>query len=719
MWFWWGRQAPLQRRDPAPRTTPSISLLVAGAATVLMCVVLLSAWLLWDARRIVWQHAAQSSANLAATVEHDITHTLELYDLSLQAVVDGLKLSGIGALDPAMRNEVLFGRAASARHLGPLQVVDETGRVTIDSRQATPPIENFADREFFRVHRNRFGLGGPYIGVPFKDAASGIWSLSISRPLSHTDGAFAGVVVGTLRLDFFSKLFSLIDAGPGGAGPGGSVALFRSDGTLISRTPYDEHLVGRELAGLGVFQHYPQSQAGVFTGTSSIDGVKRLYAYRQIDNLPLVLVVGTAAETMLAPWREKAFVIVALAGVALGLGALLIRELRRRDRAERTALENERRYRSLAEHSFDMIVRFDPRTQKRAYVSPACRRLYGYEPEEALALSAEEVIHPDDFPGVGEALARLKDNAEQPPILYRGRRKDGGYVWVEASLTRSQDPDTGAEEVVSIVRDVGERMRYEAALRQAKEEADGANRSKSQFLATMSHELRTPLNAIIGFTEIMQGEVMGPIGNAQYKSYITDIHVSGAHLLQLINDILDLTKAEVGMLELNEEIIDIEDVIRSVVRISRASLEKAELAVKIDLPSGLPLLRADERKVRQVLFNLIGNAVKFTPAGGVIDIRSHFDRQAGMLVTVADSGIGIAQENLQRVLEPFVQIDNSLSRKHPGTGLGLPAVKAIMEVHGGVLELRSAVGTGTEATVIFPPERAVTGASQVQALSAA
>ncbi|HEV8679988.1 MAG TPA: ATP-binding protein [Stellaceae bacterium] len=716
MRFWRGQQARPLRRD-MPRATPSIVTLVAGVAGVLVCVALLSAWLLWDARRIAWEHAAQSSATIAATVEHDITYTFELYDLSLQSVVDGLKLPGINVLDPTMRKEVLFDRAATARYLGPLQVVDETGKVIIDSRRPTPPDDNFADHPFFHFHRNQPALG-PHIGAPFKAPASGVWSLSISRRVNHPDGSFAGVVVGTLRLDFFGQLFSLIDAGPGG-----SVALFHADGTLIDRAPYHEKFVGRELANFGLFQHYPDAKTGVFTGTSAIDGIERLYAYRQIDHLPLVLVVGRATETVFAPWRQKAIgiaiIIVALSAMAAVMGAALVRELHRRDRAERTALENERRYRLLAEQSFDMIVRFDPRTQQRAYVSPGCRRLYGYEPEEALALSAEQVIHPDDLPGVSAALARLDGDAEQPPIRYRGRRRDGSYVWVEASLMRSQNPDTGAVEIVSIVRDVGERIRYEAALHQAKDEADSANRSKSQFIATMSHELRTPLNAILGFTEIMQREVMGPIGNETYKSYIADIHVSGAHLLQLINDILDLTKAEAGMLELNEETIDLEEIIRAVVRISRASVEKAKLAVDIDLQSGLPLLRADERKVRQVLFNLIGNAVKFTPAGGSIAIRARFDRQAGMRMTVADTGIGIAPENLQRVMEPFVQIDNSLSRNHPGTGLGLPAVKAIMEVHGGTLTLSSTIGAGTEATVTFPPERAILRDPQVPARSAA
>lgn len=408
--------------------------------------------------------------------------------------------------------------------------------------------------------------------------------------------------------------------------------------------------------------------------------------------------------------------LAALAALAGMLGTLLIGE---RGPAEPHAGGNERQYRYLAEHAFDMIVCFDPHSQRRTYVSSACRRIYGYEPEEAEALSAAEIIHPDDYPAVLAAVKRLESEPTQSPIQYRGRRKDGVYVWVEASLTRSKDPTTGADEIVSIVRDVGERIRYESALRRAKEEADIANRSKSQFLATMSHELRTPLNAIIGFAEIMENQVMGPIGNEHYRSYISDIHLSGSHLLQLINDILDLTKAEAGMLELNEDLVDLAGAIGAVARVTSAPLEKAGLTLVLDLPRQLPSLRADERKVRQVFFNLIGNSIKFTPAGGQIRVYGALDHAAGLRITVADTGIGIAAEDLERVLQPFVQVDSSFARQHHGTGLGLPAVKAIMELHGGRIELHSRLGEGTEATVIFPPDRLMTPAAPSAARSAA
>ena len=246
----------------------------------------------------------------------------------------------------------------------------------------------------------------------------------------------------------------------------------------------------------------------------------------------------------------------------------------------------------------------------------------------------------------------------------------------------------------------------------AREQAETANRAKSEFLANMSHELRTPLNAIIGFSEMMLREVLGKLGNEQYRAYVGDIHDSGTHLLKIINDILDLSKAEAGKLTLDEGIFDVRDAVRSVFQLTSVRMFECGLSEMLDVPADLPLLRADERKLMQMLLNLVTNAIKFSEAGGRIEIACRADPAIGLKIAVTDTGIGIAPRDIDRVLEAFEQVDSSLSKQHTGTGLGLPLVKAMMELHGGTLELQSAPGVGTTATLTFPAERLVYPASQ-------
>jgi signal transduction histidine kinase len=247
----------------------------------------------------------------------------------------------------------------------------------------------------------------------------------------------------------------------------------------------------------------------------------------------------------------------------------------------------------------------------------------------------------------------------------------------------------------------------ERELLASKEAAEQASRAKSAFLASMSHELRTPLNAIMGFAEVIQSRASNPVANPSYGDYARHIHDSGQHLLNIINAILDMSKIEAGRLELADGVVDVRSLVESCVRLVGARAELAGVRIEIDIPADCPSLRADSVRMRQILLNLLSNAVKFTPGPGLIAVSTTLREDARLALVVADSGIGMTGEELALALQPFRQIDNRLARRYEGTGLGLPLVKSLIELHGGELELRSTPERGTVATLLIPPDRVI------------
>jgi len=285
------------------------------------------------------------------------------------------------------------------------------------------------------------------------------------------------------------------------------------------------------------------------------------------------------------------------------------------------------------------------------------------------------------------------------------RRHDRAVIWVTINSHVVRNESGHLLHFEATFNDITARRLTEQALISAKEQADYANRSKSEFLANMSHELRTPLNAIIGFSEIIKDELFGKVNNPQYVEYAKDIYDSGELLLSLINDILDMSKIEAGKRDLAESVINMQRLVQACLRLvaARAKASKQNLVVK--LAKDLPDLRGEERAIKQIIVNLLTNAIKFTPEGGSITVDGFVNEEKSLVLCVSDTGIGIAPEHIGTALEPFGQIESALSRKHQGTGLGLPLTKALVELHDGELFLESEIGVGTRVTLTFPPNR--------------
>ena len=354
----------------------------------------------------------------------------------------------------------------------------------------------------------------------------------------------------------------------------------------------------------------------------------------------------------------------------------------------------------IAVHDSDLkLVAFNRRYIEIGGYSPNLIRL-GLPYEDIIRFNVERGAygHDDDL-GVERRISRRMASARQGEALRDEREGPNGTV---LAVRRDPLPNGG---LVVILTDITDRKRAEDQMLKAKEEAELADRAKTEFLANMTHELRTPLNAVIGFSEVIKEAMFGPVGSAKYIEYANGIHESGIHLLALINDILDLSKIEAGKADLDEEVVDVHKVIRSCMTLMSDRAASGAVELVADVPADLPTLLADARKLKQILVNLLSNAVKFTDSGGTVTIKTWARPESGFIIQVVDSGIGMALDDIPKALEPFTQVDSKLDRKYEGTGLGLPLTKSLIELHSGSFDLQSKIGIGTTATVRFPAER--------------
>ena len=393
-------------------------------------------------------------------------------------------------------------------------------------------------------------------------------------------------------------------------------------------------------------------------------------------------------------------------------------------RAAKILQEREQRLADIISSVADGIVTINTSRLITTY-NPAAASIFGYEANEVIGTSIDDLV-----PGLEKAISA---NPDTMVLSINVERKDGVVVVVEFarnSLLRDNGTtltwiarDVSAQIAVEELR---ERQMMEAEesrklmedqamtmVNQAEEyyilknQAESADQAKTSFLANMSHELRTPLNAIIGFSEIMKDQMFGPMGNDQYAQYSGDIHGSGKYLLNLINDILDLSKVEADAMELHDETIDIRSLVRDALSMVRERAAKSRTSVFAEIPEGSPSIKADHIRIKQIILNLLTNAIKFSPVGSSIDIEVLTDNSNRAVIRVVDHGNGVAPEDIETVLKPFGQVSDMMTREQEGTGLGLPLCKSFMELHDGTLAFESELGVGSTITLTFPTERTI------------
>jgi signal transduction histidine kinase len=722
--------------DAGARFRSSRWLPLVGIALIVITIAA-SGVTIWDLRAEAISSYRRDTANLGVVLAEQTSRALQAVDLVVQEAREKVLAAGVETPDQFRRlmatedvHHFLTERLKNLPQAEAIILAGADGILVNFSRAWPVPALDLTDRDYYS-HFREHDDPGVFVSEPVKSRITGAWTIFLARRINGARGVFLGVVVSAIELRYFEDFYRAI-----ALQDNGSVTVVRRDGTILVRHPRTESQIGTRMPAGSPWYGLLAQGGGFYRATSYFDGIVRVISTHPLRDYPLVVNVTVSEDAALAHWRRQStFIAIGALGVITGfalLFRLLAAQFRRLEQSEA----------SLAARNADLEeirVRLEHRTAELTQAAAALR-----VSEQGLADKSKALEATLEYMGQGIMMIaadrtipvcnrRTVEMLNLPAELMAAAPTADAvfaYQWKHGQLARPGEtlddfirragalnrhyayerrtpdgrmievrnvplPDGGA---VRTYTDITELKHREQALRQTKEEAETANRSKTEFLANMSHELRTPLNAIIGFSEALTlGLIGGPLIPRQ-QSYVGDIHRSGLHLLDLINDVLDLSKIDAGHLVLRNETVRVGEIIAACCKLVRGRADQNGVRFDAECAADLPPIVADPVRLKQILINLLSNAIKFTPPDGSVRLSvSYADGEVTFAVT--DTGIGMSPEHIPMALEPFRQIDGSLARQHQGTGLGLPLAKRLTELHGGTLEITSKPGKGTRVTV--------------------
>ncbi len=659
------------------------------------------------------------AAELAAVLAEDTSRYLRVVDLVLRDVQSDVIAHTIsspeefrGTLGDAATNQALRDIARELPQASAISLFDASGQLVNFSRTWPAADINVADRDYFQYLRDH-DVPLPFLSHVVRNRYNGALTLYMARRIDGPGGTFLGIVVGALDVDYLAEGYAAILAESGE-----SITLLRRDGLVLARYPGNDVSVNKYMPPVSAWYAAVAAHGGTYETPGYIDPTPAIVAVNPVADYGLVVDVVISKDVALAGWHQQRLAtVVACLAVIIGiivLFAVITRQFLRLHKTAEALRASELRLRDFASTASewfweqDDALRFTWISQESPVRDPTDVSYIGRTRWEMVGGDLAD-------PAWAAHLQDLEARRPFRNFVYQRVGNDGRRHYVSISGNPVFDDSGGFAGYRGTGREITVTVEAAEELRRARDQAETASRVKSEFLASMTHELRTPLNAIIGFSELIRDQPFGAIGG-QYVEYAREIHASGRDLLTVINDVLDMSKIEAGRYEINDEPIDIGVKMADCCAILAPQAEEGHVRlIREDTLVGA-VVRADQRAIRQVLLNVLGNAVKFTPAGGTVSMRAELPADGSLVIVVADTGIGIDKAALLTLFEPFQQADSSITRRFGGTGLGLSISRRLMRLHDGAIEIDSVLGEGTTVRIIFPQSRVVAVPSTAQAM---